>query len=379
MTYTYISSNKGIKDLILFIEGEKANVIAVDTEFVRKATYWPKLCLIQLCIHEKIFIIDALERDIDLSPLKALFESEKILKIFHSGRQDMEILYNLWGSVPKNIIDTQILGMVTGFGDSASYEKLNDSLLKKKIDKSQQNTDWEVRPLTEKQLNYAATDVVDLETIYIKLLKKSGPKAEYTKDELSWLMDEATYKPNPEGAWEKVKIKLPQKPPFWGRLKSLAAVREEVAIQKNLPRGHVIKDDVLITLASNNHLTTDLIKKHNIKDTNFSERLCAAHAAAVPFEKTIAPRLKKNKETLLDMLKLLLKFVADSNKISPKLLANKDDLISFLTNPDSSTLQQGWKKEVFGVWAESIMEGKVSLRFDPESETLSLDRVEDPT
>ncbi|UNM06230.1 MAG: ribonuclease D [Holosporaceae bacterium] len=175
MTYTYISTQDALDCLATKPSQEKPTNLSVDTEFVRKTTYWPKLCLIQLCFSGQTYIIDALSK-IDLTPLKPCFDDKTIRKIFHSGRQDVEIFYRLWGVMPKNIADTQILGMVTGFGESVSYEKLCDATLRKKLDKSQQHTDWGKRPLSQRQLDYAATDVVDLEKIYEKLVKGQGKK-----------------------------------------------------------------------------------------------------------------------------------------------------------------------------------------------------------
>ena len=131
----------------------KSEFLSIDTEFIREKTYWPKLCLIQVFNGKEQIIIDPLAKDIDLKSFFEILNNKEIVKIFHSGRQDIEIFYNLTKKIPQNIYDTQIAAMVCGFGDSIGYENLVSQLLGKKIDKTSRLTNWSNRPLSKKQIN----------------------------------------------------------------------------------------------------------------------------------------------------------------------------------------------------------------------------------
>ncbi len=364
MTYIYISTQEALDSLATTLTQEKPHNLSVDTEFVRKTTYWPKVCLVQLCFSGQTYIIDALST-IDLTPLKPCFDDKSVRKIFHSGRQDVEIFYRLWGTIPQNIADTQILGMVTGFGESVSYEKLCDAILRKKLDKSQQHTDWCKRPLSQRQLDYAADDVIDLEKVYEKLVKRAGKKTAYIEEELQWLASEETYRCDTETAWEKVRVRGPKKPLFWGRLKSLAAAREEVAIQTNTARGHVLKDDILIQLADMKEASLKQIKDSGIQSTSLAEKLSAAFDAGIPFEKEKPNKLNKAQDQLIDLIKVFLKATADDLHIAPKLFGTKCQITDFVLNPSTSPFLKGWRADLFGQTAKNLIEGKAALVFDP--------------
>lgn len=205
----YITKQSDLDAFCLSFLQNKPEILCVDTEFVRKTTYWPKLCLIQLGFKNQIVLVDPLPERLDLSPLEPIFLDNDILKIFHAARQDLEVFYKLWNTVPQAIADTQILAMVCGFGESISYDKLSEALLGKKIDKSQQHTDWAGRPLSPKQIQYAMGDVEWLELLYEKLIEKAGKKRDYIQEELDTLKNSDIYIGKPENAWTKVKIHTP--------------------------------------------------------------------------------------------------------------------------------------------------------------------------
>ena len=143
--------------------------MTVDTEFMREQTYWPILCLIQIAGSERNGLIDPMAEGMDLTPFFELMNNAKVLKVFHAARQDVEIMVHLAGIVPHPIFDTQIAAMVCGFGDQVGYEAIVRKLAKAQIDKSSRFTDWSRRPLTEKQLAYALSDVTHLRVVYEKL------------------------------------------------------------------------------------------------------------------------------------------------------------------------------------------------------------------
>ncbi len=227
-----------------------AAFITIDTEFMRDRTYWPQLCLIQLGLEDQAVAVDPLAEDIDLAPLDALLFNPDILKVFHAGRQDLEIFYHRSGKVPAPIFDSQIAAMVCGFGESVGYDSLVQKLLGLQIDKGSRFTDWARRPLSKAQLSYALGDVTHLREIYRKLdaqLTKTG-RAHWLKEEMDILADPATYALHPENAWRRLKPKT-DKPETLAVLRAVAAWRETEAQQKDLPRTRILKDETLMDIA----------------------------------------------------------------------------------------------------------------------------------
>ncbi len=207
-----------------------AEYITIDTEFLRDKTYWPRLCLIQVAGPDEAHAIDPLAEGMDLSPLFELLVNPDVTKVFHAARQDIEIFLNLSGRVPHPLFDTQVAAMVCGFGDSVGYEALATKLAKAQIDKSMRFTDWAHRPLSQRQLDYALSDVIPLRTVYEKLrqrLEKNG-REPWIEEEMAALTDPETYANRPEEAWRRLKARS-TKPRFLAVLRELAAWREREA------------------------------------------------------------------------------------------------------------------------------------------------------
>src|SRR5277367_493562 len=234
-----------------------ADFIAVDTEFLRDQTYWPKLCLVQIAGPASVAAIDPLAPGIDLTPLYDLMQDANLLKVFHAGRQDLEIFFHATAKVPAPIFDTQVAAMVCGFGESASYESLVSKLAKAAVDKSSRFTDWAYRPLTERQLIYALDDVIHLRTVYVKLreqLEKTGRET-WLEGDMAVLSDPAIYRLDPTESWRRVKMRNP-KPRTLAALKAIAAWREVEAQKRDIPRGRILRDEALIELATHMPTTT---------------------------------------------------------------------------------------------------------------------------
>src|SRR6476660_6473164 len=193
-----------------------SGVVAVDTEFMRERTYWPILCLVQVAGPTEAVAIDPLAPGIDLAPLLALMADRGILKVFHAARQDVEIFFNLSGTVPAPLFDTQIAAMVCGFGDAASYETLVAKLAQATLDKSSRFTDWAHRPLTERQIQYALADVVHLRTVYERLQQRlaSNGRAAWFAEEMAGLSDPSTYRNDPHDAWQRFRLRGRTDPRF---------------------------------------------------------------------------------------------------------------------------------------------------------------------
>src|SRR5580704_6573583 len=249
-----VDSNEALATLVA--ELSQAPYLALDTEFLRDQTYYPKLCLIQVASpvvegNSVEAIIDPLAPGLDLAPFYELLKRPDIVKVLHAGRQDIEIFYLQVGVLPAPLFDTQIAARVCGFGEAASYETLARKLAHVEIDKSARFTDWSHRPLSKRQLEYALADVTHLRVIYEKLsaqLARSG-RAAWVEEEIAALKDPKLYKLDPELAWKRLKPRTSNKR-FLAMLAALAAWREREAQTRDIPRGRVLKDEALTEIAA---------------------------------------------------------------------------------------------------------------------------------
>lgn len=349
--------------------------ITIDTEFLREKTYYPKLCLIQISGPDKnARAIDPIDYDLNLNAFFDLLRNQKVLKVFHAGRQDLEIFFNMTNDVVTPLFDTQIAAMVCGYGDSVGYDSLVRNILNENLDKSNQYTNWAQRPLTDKQLDYALGDVTHLVDIYKHLsekLDKMG-RTDWVFQEEEILTDPATYENPPERAWERIKIRSP-KPKTLAVLRDLAAWRERRAQDKDIPRAWVMRDDTLADMAAQ----APKDAKHLSKIRNMSSDLAHGHVgqelikiikAAEKSDKKKWPKIERAKpltseETaIVDMLKLLLKIRAGQNGVATKLVASNDDLKILATNNKADIpAMKGWRKELFGQYVEDFKNGKLAV------------------
>ncbi len=349
--------------------------ITIDTEFLREKTYYPKLCLVQISGPDKdAKAIDPLIENIDLSPLFDLLKNEKIIKVFHAGRQDLEIFYNLMDVVPTPIFDTQIAAMVCGYGDSIGYEKLIKSITGSKIDKSFQFTDWSVRPLSDKQLTYALGDVTHLCDAYIHLrdILDKHKRTEWVMQEDKIICNPKTYENDPYDAWKRIKIRSPKAKDL-AILRELAALREQYAQKRNIPKTWVIKDEVLANIARQAPKDKkQLIKIRNIsKDAvegKLGEQILKAieKALSSPRAKWPVPEekrhLNQSESVIVDVLKMLLKIVSTEHGVAAKIIASSTDLEDIALNDEADVpALKGWRNEIFGNDAIAIKHGKLAI------------------
>src|SRR5919112_129963 len=268
----------------------KQPFIAVDTEFMRENTYWPDLCLIQVASIEEAAAIDP-KADLDLTPLLELFVANPdVLKVFHAGGQDLEIIHNLTGKMPLPLFDTQIAAMALGHGEQIGYSNLIENLLGHSLDKGARFTDWGRRPLDKRQIDYAIADVTHLATVFprmVEKLRRSGRGA-WLDEEMERLANPSSFAFAAEDAWKR--LKLPSRnPAILGRLKALAAWRETEARSKNIPRGRIVKDDTLNEIVLHPPKTQeDLGRIRGLsagwKNNDIGARLMAAIEAAKPLD-----------------------------------------------------------------------------------------------
>lgn len=353
----------------------KHEFITIDTEFLREKTYYPKLCLIQIGDPDKNAVaIDPLMDNIDLAPLFDLLENERVLKVFHAARQDLEIFYHLTGKVVAPFYDTQIAAMVCGYGDSVGYESLVRNITDNTLDKSSQFTDWSRRPLTEKQLRYALADVTHLVDIYLHLsaeLERRG-RTSWLMQEEEVLSDIATYENKPEDTWERIKIRSP-KPINLSVLREIAAWRERKAQQNDIPRNWVMRDETLADMASQMPGSPEKLSKiRNIsaeiaKGKQGKELIeCIKKGQAVPPKEMPKPQKKKplppQAAATVDVLKMLLKTQCAEHDVAPKLLASQKDLEAIAVNDQADVpALRGWRHEVFGQHALALKKGQLAI------------------
>jgi len=355
----------------------KKPFICVDTEFMRESTFYSILCLIQAATDDDEVIIDPLADGLDLAPFNALLMDEDIIKVMHAARQDMEIFYQICGNVvPSNIFDTQIAAMALGFGDSAGYGALVKGRLDINLDKGARFTDWSRRPLSEKQLSYALADVTHLRDLYPDMVAELEEKNRmiWVLEEMAPQMEEKLYNFEPENAWERLKVRNPKKH-YLAVLKAAAAWRERQAIDRNIPRRRVLKDDALYDLAQQKPKDIKALGRlrgipRGFEKSRSAGDLIESLNAALDNADDYAPKLPKvqhmppNLGPTIEMLKTLLRLRTEYEDIAPRMVANASDiekLAAFGEKADIAALK-GWRKELFGDDALKMLAGKIALR-----------------
>ncbi len=346
--------------------------IAVDTEFLRETTYYPKLCLIQMASAAEIVLVDTLVEGIDLAPFYALMADTRVTKVFHAARQDLEIIWQRGQLIPAPLFDTQVAAMVCGFGEQVSYESLAASLAQAKIDKSSRFTDWSRRPLSDAQLVYAAADVTHLRMVYEKLLARLVKSARETwiADEMAVLNNPRTYESQPEAAWMRVKARI-RKPQERAVLMEVAAWREREAQGRDVPRGRILKDEALAEIAVAMPKSSEEMARLRAVPNGFERSRAGAElleaiargrardpASIPPFE-TERPG---GSGALVQLLKVLLQAVAEKNEVASKLIASADDIDRLAARPEAEMpVLNGWRGEVFGKAALALIRGEVMI------------------
>lgn len=349
--------------------------VTIDTEFIREKTYYPKLCLVQIASHEDEVAIDPLADGIDLAPLLELLANDKVLKVFHAAKQDVEIFYQLTGAVPTPLYDTQIAAMVCGYGESIGYEALVNTIVNASLDKASRYTDWEQRPLTQRQVDYAIADVTHLRGVYESLrgqIERQG-RSEWIAEEMAQMAHPESYEVDPDDMWRRLKYNN-RSSAYLNLLRAAAAWRERTAQRKDIPRGRLLKDEVLLQIAAMNPKSMEELAqvrgalKHISGDN--AKSLIAALDEARTLPKEQHPKDEKRKKLLsadqdviVDVLRMLLKLQCEKHHVATKLVANKEELAALVLGKDVACMH-GWRHEVFGALAQDFLSGKLQLRVD---------------
>ncbi len=356
----------------------KSEFVTVDTEFIRETTFWPELCLIQMAAPGVTALIDPLSPEIDLKPFFALMSDEAVTKVFHAARQDIEIVFHLGGLIPHPVFATQVAAMVCGFGDSVSYDQLVQKITGAQLDKSSRFTDWRHRPLSDKQLAYALADVTHLIDVYqhLKVELAREDRAHWLNEEMEILTSRSTYDPKPEDAWKRLKMRL-RKPQELAVMQSVSTWREHEARERNVPRGRVLKDDAIYEIAQQQPRDAAALAKLRTTPKGW-ERSATATAllgainAALAIPRDQMPRLPKapqhteGSSAAAELLKVLLRLVAEKEGVAAKVLASSDDIDRIAaegTEADVPALH-GWRREVFGEQALRLVRGEIAIKFE---------------
>ncbi|MDP3173967.1 MAG: ribonuclease D [Phenylobacterium sp.] len=365
-------------DLAAFCDKLKGQeFVAVDTEFMRETTYWPKLCLIQAATPTDEAVIDPLAEGLDLEPFLEILRDESILKVFHAARQDVEIFYNL-KATPKPLFDTQVAGMAAGFGEQIAYDALVRQLLKIELDKSSRFTDWARRPLSDAQLTYALADVTHLAALYPMLrarLEKEGRFA-WVADEMVGLTDASNYDVEPENAWRRLKPRRTTAK-YLAVYRGVAAWRERMAQQRDQPRGRILKDEAIDEIATQAPTDADGLDRlrsvpKGFSGSRFGPDLLTAIRTALKDPEGYAPVIERSKTppspaagAVVELLKVLLKARAEDAGVASKLIATVSDL-ELIANDDNAATQAlaGWRRQAFGEDALKLKRGELALVLD---------------
>lgn len=360
--------------LVAFCERLKgAPFIAVDTEFMRETTYWPKLCLIQAASTEDEAIIDPLADDLDLEPFLALLRDTSIQKVFHAARQDVEIFVKL-GAMPTPMFDTQVAAMAAGFGDQVSYEALVRQMLRQELDKGSRFTDWSRRPLSDAQLTYALGDVTHLAALYPKLrdrLKRDG-RLDWVTAEMADLIDPMLYDTTPENAWKRLKPKK-YSAKYLAGFAATAVWRERMAQERDQPRGRILKDEAIDEIATQAPTDPDAFNRLRSVPKGFGASrlgldLIGELKRVLADPETHAPRLERPSHnqpappSVVELLKVLLKAKSDNAGVATKLIASVADLEKIALSDEAEVeALQGWRRQLFGDDALKLKRGEIAL------------------
>lgn len=351
--------------------------VTVDTEFLRETTFWPKLCVIQLASPDEAVAVDALAPGMDLTPFFDLMTNPAVVKVFHAARQDIEIVWHLSERIPTPLFDSQVAAMVLGYGDSISYDQLVQRTNGTVLDKTSRFTDWSKRPLSEAQIAYAIADVTHLRDIYVKLtgeLQKRG-RAEWVAEEMGVLTSPETYRQEPERAWERFRNRM-RKPRELAVLMEVAAWREREAQTRDVPRSRVLKDDSLIDVAMTGPKSVEALGAMRSipkgwERSRDGQAVVEAVQAGLARDPKSLPVIEKHRppsqtqSATVELLKVLLKMVAEKHHVAAKVVATSDDLDRIAENDEADVgALKGWRRELFGENALAIKHGKLALAIE---------------
>ena len=365
---TLITDNEALTAFCGRMRAER--FVAIDTEFMRDRTYYPRLCLVQVAGESEAVAIDSLAPGLDLAPLLGLLADEAVLKVMHAARQDLEIFYHL-GAMPRPFFDTQVAAMVCGFGEEVAYDTLVSRLAGAQLDKSSRFTDWARRPLSPAQIHYALGDVTHLRVIYGKLaerLEQAG-RTGWVVEELEALLEPRLYAQPPEDAWRRLKLRS-RDARCIAIVQALAAWREREAQRRDLPRARVVRDDLLLEVAASRPQSVEELRaldRVNL-DRDSAAGVVAAIRSAMALPKSELPPvpeqvvLPRGIGPTVDLLRVLLKLRSEESDVAQRLLASTAELEAIAVDDQADVpALHGWRREIFGEDALGLKAGRLAL------------------
>ncbi|MDD4915086.1 MAG: ribonuclease D [Methylococcales bacterium] len=380
MTIQYINSPEQLPALCQQISEQPW--IALDTEFLREKTYYPKFCLLQIATPEWVACVDPLA----ISDLTSLFEAiynPAIVKVLHACRQDLEIFYQITGKIPSPVFDTQIAAPLLGFQENPGYAMLVSSFLNINLNKAHTRTDWSERPLSEDQIQYAADDVIYLCKIYRLMcaqLEKLG-RLDWLNSDFELLYDPELYQLSPENAWLKIRGKNKLTGKQLSIMQALTEWRERTAQQENKPRSWLLQDELLLELAKLQPVTlAELARIRNINErtvNRYGKVLCelvesSRQRPPKPLNEKDRPAKKTQQhEAVLDVLSSVVRIRAEENSLNPIILATRKDLEALLFGEEDSLLLQGWRYKMAGQELQGLLQGEYTLTIKPDTVIVS--------
>jgi ribonuclease D len=366
-----ITTSSALSEFCAALRG--APYIAVDTEFMREKSYYAYLCLIQVAYGEHAAAIDPLAKDLDMTPLWELLRDPGVVKVFHAAGQDLEIFHTIFKEVPGPVFDTQIAASVCGLGEQPGYAKLVSSLLGIDIDKSSQATDWSLRPLTDRQLSYALSDVTHLCVLYEKLLAKLSEtkRTSWVSQEMAGLLDASRYVVEPSEAWRRVRTRRPKRRTL-AVLRELAKWREEEAMSRDIPRGWLLRNEAMIEIAQGIPKDVAALSrvrglKHHVARGEDGRAILSAVERALASPESDWPPLppprppKMDRGPLVALLNALLQQRCRENDVSTGMIARRGDLEEIAAGREDVAALKGWRRTIFGEDALELCAGRLAL------------------
>ncbi len=364
--------------------------VTVDTEFLRETTYYPILCVAQMASPEEAVMVDAMAPGLDLSPFFELMTDERVLKVCHAARQDIEIVWHRAKLLPHPIFDTQVAAMVLGYGDSISYDQLVQRITGDLLDKSNRFTDWTRRPLSEAQITYAVSDVTHLRDVYLALAADLDRRnrAGWLAGEMAVLTSPETYRAEPERAWLRLKTRV-RKPKELGVLIEIAAWREREAQVRDVPRGRILKDDTIADIVMQAPTTPERLAAlrslpKGFERSNLGQGIIDAVKRGLARDPKSLPRIERTKSSpngaaIVELLKVLLRMTAEQNGVAAKIIATVDDLESIAADDAADVpALSGWRRELFGEKALALKAGRLALAIE-RGQVVATERGQTPT
>lgn len=361
--------------------------LAIDTEFLREKTYYPKFCLLQIATLEWVACVDSIALEGQMSELFEIINNPNIIKVLHSCRQDVEIFYQLTGKLPAPVYDTQLVAPLLGLQENPGYAMLVSGFLNINLSKIHTRTDWSQRPLSADQMKYAADDVIYLAKIYQMMeeqLQKLG-RENWLKEDFEQLMNPDLYDIPPANAWLKIRGKNKLTGKQLVIVQALAEWREKVAKKDDRPKNWILRDELILDMVKLQPVNIkELSEIRSINDgfvRRSGQQVCALIKAAQgkpglklkAKENSVKKTVKQ--EAVLDVLSAVVRLRAEENALNPIILATRKDLEALLFDEPGSLLLHGWRYSMVGKELQGLLQGQFTISVNKNDLTLHAQEV----